>query len=58
MLDTFNLLGEAYVHGLMKGEVLKLRDNSVEIASSSISFKTVVESQCSMPWYYDDLLLP
>ena len=25
MLDTFNLLGEAYVHGLMKGEVLKLR---------------------------------
>jgi hypothetical protein len=68
MLDAFNLLGEAYVHGLMKGEVLKLpgreeqiyllRDNSVEITSSSISFKTVVESQCSMPWYYDDLLLP
>jgi hypothetical protein len=24
MLDTFNLLGEGYVHGLMKGEVLKL----------------------------------
>jgi hypothetical protein len=31
MLDTFDLLGEAYVHGLMNGEVLKLPGREEQI---------------------------